>query len=288
MLSAAVPLVGLATAALLARTARRHEVRHRLRATRPRDRRRLPAALRVPLVRALTDAQIDASPEDAVGAAVLTVVVAGLLASALSPVLVLPVVLVAAGAGPAALISARGRGQRRFVAALPEFVDLVAARLRGGHTLPTALADAADRHDPVAGDLRRVLRRVEHGEPLVTALTWWANDRRTDTVRSVAGALAVAASTGGAAADALEGLARSLRDQLGARAEAAALSAQARMSAVVVGAAPVAYLAFASAVDPGAARVLVTTGLGRLCLVVGTTLDLVGALWMRRIVRSEP
>ena len=27
---------------------------------------------------------------------------------------------------------------------------------------------------------------------------------------------------------------------------------------------------------------------GRLCLVVGTTLDLLGALWMRRIVRSEP
>ncbi len=60
------------------------------------------------------------------------------------------------------------------------------------------------------------------------------------------------------------------------------------MSALVVGVAPIAYLAFASAVDPGASAVLVTTPLGRICLVTGLGLDALGALWMRRIVRSEP
>lgn len=283
-----IPIVGLVTAVLLVRSAWRSDARRHLRAVRPRPRRRLPAFVRTPLLHALEDAQIDVTPEDAAGGAVLGVVVAGLLAAALSPVLVPPVVVAVAAAGPVALVSARGRGQRRFVAALPGFVDLIAARLRSGHTLPTALADAAERRDPVAGDVRKVLRRVDHGEPLVASLTWWADDRRAEPVRSVAGALAVAATTGGAAAEALEGLARSLRDQLGARAEAASLSAQARMSAVVVGAAPVAYLAFASAADPGAARVLVTTGLGRACLVIGTALDVLGALWMRRIVRSDP
>ncbi|MBM3659686.1 MAG: hypothetical protein FJW95_09310, partial [Actinobacteria bacterium] len=161
-------------------------------------------------------------------------------------------------------------------------------RLRSGHTLPTALVDAAEARDPVATDARRLLRRVEHGEPVVSALAWWADDRGDDAVRAVAGALAVATTTGGGAADALEGLARSLRDQHGARAEAAALSSQARMSAVVVGAAPFAYLAFSAAVDPGAARVLVATPVGRVCLALGIGLDAIGALWMRRIVRSEP
>ena len=136
--------------------------------------------------------------------------------------------------------------------------------------------------------MRRLVQRLQLGAPLVAALDAWAHERRGDAVRAVAGSLAVAAETGGAAAVALEGLARSLRDQLGARAEATALSAQARMSAVVVGAAPVGYLLFSAAVDPGSAAVLVTSTAGRVCLVLGVGLDALGALWMRVIVRSEP
>ena len=100
--------------------------------------------------------------------------------------------------------------------------------------------------------------------------------------------LAVAAETGGAAATALDGLARSLRDALGAQAEATALSAQARLSAIVVGAAPIAYLLFAAATDPHATETLVSTSAGRICLGLGLGLDALGALWMRHITRSQP
>lgn len=288
VLSGLIAAVGLVTAVLLGRGAWRSSVRTRLRDARPRAGRRLPARVRVPVARALDDAQIAVSPEDALVVAGVGVAVSALVAGAMAPALVAPAVVGSAVAGPIALVLARGRGRRRFLAALPGFVDLVAARLRSGHTLATALGDAATAGDPVAVDVRRVLRRIDHGEPLTAALGWWADDRDDDAVRAVAGALAVASTTGGAAADALEGLARSLRDQHGARAEAASLSAQARMSAVVVGAAPFAYLAFSSAVDPGAARVLVTTSVGRICLTLGIALDGLGALWMRRIVRSEP
>ena len=281
-------LLALVAAVVLGRVAWRAAARDRVRDARTRVGRRLPTVVRTPVARALADAQLELTPEDAARMAGVGTVVAGLLAAAMAPALAIPAVGVAAAAGPLALVLARGRGRRRFVAALPAFVDLVAARLRSGHTVPTALADAAASRDPVAVDAGRVLRRVAHGEPLTDALEWWAADRGDDAVRAVAGALAVAGTTGGGAADALEGLARSLRDQQGARAEAASLSAQARMSALVVGLAPFAYLLFSSAVDPGAARVLVATPVGRVCLVLGIGLDALGALWMRRIVRSEP
>lgn len=284
----ALEVLGLAGAVVLVRAARRAGARARVHATRPIARWRVPGVVRDPLLRALADAQLVWTPEDAVVLAGVGTLASVLLAAAVAPPLVPLVAVGAVVAGPVALVLARGRGRRRFVAALPGFVDLVAARMRSGHTVPTALVDAAEARDPVAVDARRLLRRVELGEPLESALAWWADDRDDDSLRAVAGALAVAASTGGAAADALEGLARSLRDQQGARAEAAALSAQARMSAVVVGVAPFAYLAFAAAVDPGASRVLVATPTGRICLALGIGLDALGALWMRRIVRSEP
>ena len=84
---------------------------------------------------------------------------------------------------------------------------------------------------------------------------------------------------GGRAADAIDGLASSLRHRLDAVAEARSLSAQARLSAVVVGAAPLGYLAFSAMVDPGAVTALVATGVGRVCLVVGLGLEaLAGSL----------
>jgi tight adherence protein B len=191
-------------------------------------------------------------------------------------------------AGPTSLVVARGRAQRAFLVGLPAFVEFVAAQLRSGHTMPSALVAAGDRAGPLGGDARRMQQRIALGATLPDALGRWANERRAEPAAAVAGAFAVAAETGGAAATALDGLARSLRDALGARAEAAALSAQARLSALVVGVAPIAYLVFAAATDPHAASTLVATPAGRICLVLGLALDALGALWMRHITRSAP
>ena len=288
VLTAVVAVSCAVAAVVLARRAWVLPARRRVRATRVRPARRLPDAVRVPLGRALRDAQLATTPEEAVGMWATVAVVAALLASAFNPMLAPVAALGVVVAGPLGLLLERERGQRRFVADLPGFVELTAARLRSGHTVTTALADAGRTDGPVAPDVRRLLQRVELGDPLALSLAWWADERRLDPVRAVAGSFAVAAETGGAAAGALDGLARSLRDQLGARAEAAALSAQARMSALVVGLAPIGYVVFAAAADPRAASVLVTTTTGRVCLLLALGLDALGAWWMRRIVRSEP
>jgi tight adherence protein B len=215
-------------------------------------------------------------------------VVVGLLAGAVNPPLAPLAFVGVVVAGPVGLVVARGRAQRSFLAGLPAFVEFLAAQLRSGHTVTSGLLAAGERAGPLGADARRVTQRVALGATLPDALGRWASERRSEPAAAVAGALAVASETGGASASALDGLARSLRDALGAQAEADALSAQARLSAVVVGAAPIAYLVFAAAADPHAASTLVSTGSGRVCLILGIALDLMGALWMRRITRSAP
>ena len=242
--------------------------------------------MRTHVARALLAAGVATSPEDAVTIAATVVVVAALLAGAMNPILA-PIVAVATVVAIfVALVLARGRAQRAYVAALPGFVELVAAQLRSGHTVASALRDLSDRPGTVAPDLARMQQRIALGAPFDDALARWADERALEPVHAVAGAFVVANETGGAAAAALDGLARSMRDLLGAQAEGAALSAQARLSAVVVGAAPVAYLAFATAADPSSATMLVTTSTGRICLALGAGLDAAGAWWMRRIVVS--
>jgi tight adherence protein B len=198
----------------------------------------------------------------------------------------IPTALGALAAGPVGLRVARSRRERRFAAGLPAALEQVAAELRGGGTVAAAVERLSASGGAVAHDLRRVHVRTQLGLPLADALAGWPAEHDVPGVRAAAGALSVAATMGGRAAEAIDGLAASLRHRLDTAAEAHALSAQARLSAVVVGAAPLGYLAFSSLVDPRSVTVLVATGVGRVCLVVGLGLEVLAALWIRRIVRS--
>jgi tight adherence protein B len=238
------------------------------------------------LLAALRDADVPWTPEEAVEYWAVALAAASLLAAALSPVLAVPAALAVLGAGPIALVLAASRYEHAFAAALPGALEQVAAELRGGGTVAAAVDRLAGGSGVVGADLRRVRVRTELGVPLAQALAGWPADHDAPGVRAAAGALAVATTMGGRAADAIDGLASSLRHRLDAAAEARSLSAQARLSAVVVGAAPLGYLAFSALVDPAAVTTLVDTGVGRGCLLVGILLEALAALWIRRILRS--
>jgi tight adherence protein B len=274
--------------ATLVHTAGRVPTRERARGLGVRSVRKLPGRPRAWLVRHLEDAGVAIDPEAACELALAVAGAVGILAYAVAPAMAVPAGLATLLGGPVALRLARGRAVRRYAVALPAGLEQVAAELRGGGTVAGAIGAIARAGGPLAADLRRVEARTGLGVALVDALGAWPEERAVDGVRAAAGALAVAAALGGRAADALDGLARSLRDRLGAAAEAGALSAQARLSAVVVGAAPIAYLAFSTAVDPTSTAPLLTTTPGRVCFALGLGCEVLGALWMRRIVRTAP
>ena len=282
-----VALIGPLVCAALVTAGRRHDSAQRARQLRVRPRWRLPSHPRRILVEALTRADVDIEPEQAVELWAIAAACAVVMAAALAPGSVVPA-CVAVLVGPlVGLRLARGRRERRFAIALPRALEQVAAELRGGGTVSGGVARLATGDDAVAPDLRRVQLRTELGLPLSSALDGWPLDHDAPGVRAAAGALSVAASMGGRSADALDGLAASLRHRLDAAAEAHALSAQGRLSAVVVGAAPLGYLAFASIVDPRSVTTLVTSDVGRVCLVVGLGLEALAGWWIRRIVTSE-
>jgi len=270
----------------LVRAGSRAAAADRVRDLGSRSRWRIPARWRGPLARALHDADVPWTPEQAVEHWAIGVAAVGLLAAALAPALAVPAAVAVALAGPVALGTARTRRERRFAVELPAALEGVAAELRGGGTVAAAVERLAHGGGVVGRDLHRVHVRTRLGLPLEDALAGWPQEHDAPGVRAAAGALSVAAAMGGKAGDAIDGLARSLRSRLDAMAEARALSAQARLSALVVGAAPLGYLAFSALVDPPAVTALVDTGVGRVCLVLGLGLEALAGLWIRRILGS--
>ena len=176
------------------------------------------------------------------------------------------------------------RRARQLDRALPFVLDDVARSLRSGGSLRVAIVDAASRASGVLGDdLAALTADLADGHALHDALARWEGRRPVRSVRLAVAALSLAAETGGASARAIDGVAATLRVNLGIAGEVKALASQARMSALVIVLAPVAFTAFAASTDHRTARFLVGTPFGLACLSGGLLLDAAGWAWMRRI-----
>ena len=229
-----VAAVGGTVAVMLTRIGRRCAVADRVTRSQPRTRSASPVEQLA--ARALDRAAIHVSVAHAfqlwagalLGAALFAAAVGGPALSFLAAAAVL------LGA-PLAVWANRNRRARLVGAAIPVAVEKVASELRVGGTVATALTNLAADDDVLAVDFARVDARVQLGASVPDALDAWARERPAAGVDAAAGALATCSSVGGRAADALDGLASSLRDRLAVMAEARALSAQARLSAMVVG-----------------------------------------------------
>ena len=192
-------------------------------------------------------------------------------------------------AGGSALVvgGRRGRWAQALDAALPDALDAIARAVRTGASLPQAIGEVAPTvPGRLGGDLRDVAATSGSGVAFVSCLDEWAIRSPTPGVRLASAALALAAESGGRAAEAVDGVAATLRAELAVADEVRAQSSQARMSALVIALAPIAFGVLAAGTDDRTATFLLGTPLGSACLVGGITLDLVAAWWMQRITAA--
>lgn len=149
----------------------------------------------------------------------------------------------------------------------------------------TGLRELAGDSGPLAAGLGRVVGRIDGGAGLPDALSAWRAERPGPDGAVVTAALEVAHSVGGGVAGPLEGLAAGLRDRIDGARELRAQSAQARLSAWVVGLAPLGALGLSLLSDHRVVAALVGTAAGRGCLLAGAGLEALAAAWMRHILR---
>jgi tight adherence protein B len=196
-----------------------------------------------------------------------------------------------AGFAAGALIALRANRHRRgraLDAQLPGFLEAIARGLRTGLQLGPATVEAAatapsplhDEVAPLAEELQRGLRGAD-------VFDRWARRRTDSGVGLAAAAMAFAATAGGARAQAIDGVAATLRDRAALNLEVRSLTSQARVSAMMIAALPVGFMLMSAGVGDHTMGFLFTTRLGSAILIAGLGLDAIGALWMHRIVNPR-
>jgi tight adherence protein B len=108
---------------------------------------------------------------------------------------------------------------------------------------------------------------------------------RNDDFHWVVQAIDIHREVGGDLAEVLDHVAATIRSRNSVRRQVRTLSAEGRLSAVILMVLPLAMAVVIEIINPSYLDELVNTTAGNVMIVVGVALLLIGGLWMRRIIR---
>jgi len=195
-----------------------------------------------------------------------------------------------AGAISAPVMRARAsRGRdRRIDAQLPDLMRALAAAVRAGRSIPQALEAARDEaREPMRALLALTVGRLSVGAPLSEALDAFAADAGTQDAALVVETLKIGRAAGGNLPLILDVAVESLSERERIARDRRATSAQAKMSALVVGLMPIAFFAIVGSGARDQVHVLFGDPVGWALLAAGLVLEAGGALWMRALLRPR-
>jgi tight adherence protein B len=179
----------------------------------------------------------------------------------------------------------RGRRQAAFADQLDDSLQLMASSLRAGHSLLRAVDSVSqEAAAPTAEEFARIVNETRVGRDLGDALDEVAERMASDDFRWVAQAIGIHREVGGNLAEVLDTVGHTIRERNAIRRQVKALSAEGKLSAVVLMALPFGIVAFLLVTNP-AYLAGFTEGLaGYVMIATVVVLLTVGGLWLKKTV----
>lgn len=185
------------------------------------------------------------------------------------------------------LVGRRRRANARHRAAeqIADAVGGISAGLRAGLSLPQSLAYSRDEADePLKTDLASLVEKIELGTPVGEALSDWAEAQGSEDAFLIVGVLDLHRRSGGDLPTVLDDLAATLRERRAAHRDVRALTAQARLSGVILGLLPIGFFGFLLLTSRHEMLQAIGTPLGGMALGVGLGLETLAFLWIRHLL----
>ena len=182
----------------------------------------------------------------------------------------------------------RGRRRSELSKQLPDAIDLIVQSLRAGHPInPVFNAIAQEMPDPIASEFGLVADAISYGDDLATAIEDMAQRIGLEDFNYLAVAITIQHSTGGNLATVLESLGRVVRDRFAMERKIKALSAEGRITAIVVSTVPIALAAFLHLSTPSYYSDVADDPLFAPLLAMGVLLTLANAIALRRQIKFD-
>ncbi len=222
----------------------------------------------------------------------LVLAVAGTLAALAGATFLLGILLgvfagiLVAGAFYMSLDFKTGKRQRAFADDLPETLGLIAGSLRGGLSMMQAIQTVADEADePTSGEFQRLVTESRLGRDL--ALSFRDLSQRMDSkdFEWVVTAIEIHREVGGDLASILDRVGKTIRERNRVRGQVKALSAEGRVSGLILFLLPIVMTGLISMMNPEYLNEMLNETEGQIMMIGAGCLLIVGGVWLKRLAR---
>jgi tight adherence protein B len=187
------------------------------------------------------------------------------------------------------IIIKREQRSRKLSEQLPDALDMMARSLRAGHALPSTFRlVSSEMPDPVATEFGLAFEEQNLGASFERAVLQMAKRAPNNgDLKIFAVSVVIQKETGGNLVEVIEKIAETIRARYRFYGKLRALTAEGRLSGIVLAVLPVATGLLVAVLNPEYMRLLVSTRIGQFFLIYAIATWIVGVLWLNRMARVD-
>lgn len=206
-----------------------------------------------------------------------------------APVPFCPVAAFGAGSLPFMwLLFRRNRRFKKFAFQLPDALELVGRALRSGHSLSSGLSVVVQEMPaPISTEFALAYEEQNLGVPIDEALKSMLKRMPNLDLKFFVTAVVIQRQAGGDLAEILDKIGHIIRQRFKIMGQVQALTGEGRISGVVLMALPIALFFAVYYLNPDYVMLLFTDELGRKMIAGGIVLQVLGALWIKKIINIK-
>jgi len=180
------------------------------------------------------------------------------------------------------------RREAKFLTVFPDAVDVIVRGIKAGLPLLDSLKlIAVDGVEPLKSEFRAIVETQAIGMPIGEACLKLYDSMPVPEANFFGIVISIQQRSGGNLSETLSNLSRVLRDRKKMKAKIQAMSSEAKASATIIGALPIAVMTLVWLTSPSYIELLWTEPLGRLMLACSAAWMGAGVLVMRKMINFD-
>ncbi|WP_349409457.1 type II secretion system F family protein [Pseudalkalibacillus sp. SCS-8] len=177
---------------------------------------------------------------------------------------------------------------QKFNDGLADMISTVVGSLRAGFSFPQALKTVVEESDdPIRTEIGHVLREMQYGSSLEDALNELYERMPSEDLELMIQAILIQRQVGGNLATVLDKIVLTIRDRTKIQRQITTLTAQGRLSGIVIGLLPIILAFVLYVIEPEYIGTLFTSAIGMALLGAGLVSGFIGFVLIRKVTTIE-
>ncbi len=182
----------------------------------------------------------------------------------------------------------KDKRKKAFEAQLGDTLIMMCNGLRSGFSFNQVMENVAnDMPPPIGIEFGRVCNEIRYGATMEEALNNMCDRVKSADLLLVVSAVLIQRTTGGNLSEILSTISNTIRERIKIKGEINSITAQGRMSGLIIGALPIGIAAILMVINPEYMSTFFTTTVGNIMLIVSVVMEVIGFFAIRKVVTVE-